>query len=374
MKGMVWIVSLSCLAFALAACTLALTPTLVATSTPTPLPTATPPHTRTPVPAAGATATPTPTATLKPMPTSTPTPEFGVYEIGDHVQLGNLVIAVHAVQFSEGDEWWQPEEGNVFVWVDVSFENAGAQSASVSSLMEMFLKDSEGRKYDVDLLSSTASGETTPDGQIPAGDKLRGTVGYSIPENIGLIHWIYSQLFGGSVRFNLGEVQPPPPTPTPTPLPQGYSRLDPIPIGEAVEYECETWDEVFTITMAVTEVIRGSTAWDMLREANMFNEQPKPGFEYILAKIRCEVTSAPSPDAAFTIAGYDFDAVSSDGKAYEPIFLVDPDPQLDTDLYEGASHEGWVSFNVATTDMHPVIAFNRDYEGKGGIWLKLYED
>jgi hypothetical protein len=52
---------------------------------------------------------------------------------------------------------------------------------------------------------------------------------------------------------------------------------------------------------------------------------------------------------------------------------VDPDPSIDADLYPGASHEGWMSFQVAVDDSESLMTFGRKYDGTGGLWFKLYE-
>ncbi len=102
----------------------------------------------------------------------------------------------------------------------------------------------------------------------------------------------------------------------------------------------------------------------------MFNDSPKNGYEYLLAKVNFKLLDIDEAGAAYDLSGYSFTAVSSMGKDYEHTMSVEPDPSLDAKLYKNAENEGWVAFAVATNDAEPLITFGRDYQGKGGIWFK----
>jgi hypothetical protein len=64
--------------------------------------------------------------------------------------------------------------------------------------------------------------------------------------------------------------------------------------------------------------------------------------------------------------------VSQDGKVYHQAIEVEPDPQLDSTLYKGASNEGWVVFMVSPNDTKPKISYGVNNDGTGGIWFKAY--
>jgi len=165
------------------------------------------------------------------------------------------------------------------------------------------------------------------------------------------------------------------PTPTPTPTPSvGYSRQNPAPIGTSLDIEFEYFLETYKARITLLEVIRGEEAWELIKEANIFNDPPEEGFEYILAKVRFEYLEGPDPDTKYDLSPLHFTAVSEDGKDYERPLVVDPEPSIGVGLYPGASHEGWVSFHVAIDDSKPTMTFGRDYKGRGGVWFKLYVD
>ena len=73
----------------------------------------------------------------------------------------------------------------------------------------------------------------------------------------------------------------------------------------------------------------------------------------------------------YDVSQLDFTAVSDNGKDYESVSIVCTEPKLSADLYPGASVEGWAAFEVDIDD-NPLLTFGRDYQGKDGIWFKLY--
>lgn len=128
----------------------------------------------------------------------------------------------------------------------------------------------------------------------------------------------------------------------------------------------------YTARVTLLEVIRGDAAWTSLKAANVFNEEPTTGTEYILARFRFELVTI-GDDKALAVSPAQFTAISSAGREYEPVHVTTPDPSLRTSLYSGSSHEGWVAFQAAVDDAAPVAAFGRHTDGTGGIWFKLFQ-
>jgi len=158
----------------------------------------------------------------------------------------------------------------------------------------------------------------------------------------------------------------------------GYSRGNPVGIGTPLSIwvgsagVASYYTNDHEVRITLLQIVRGSEAWQLIYDANMFNDPPEAGFEYILAKVRFEYLTGPTPDTAYDVSPVWFDAISSDGKEYDTAYVVGPDPSIRTDLYPGASHEGWAAFQVAQSDAKPVMTFGRRYDGTGGVWFKLY--
>ena len=153
-----------------------------------------------------ATAVPPVGIPIEPPPPAQTTPiALQTYNIGDVIQIGSLILTVNGVTNPPGDQFNQPSTGKKFVVVDLTIENKGTTSISVSSLLQMSLKDSTGQKYDVDLMASVASGGSTPDGEIVVGDKLRGQVGFQVPTDAtGLMFVFDADIFAaGKIFVNL---------------------------------------------------------------------------------------------------------------------------------------------------------------------------
>lgn len=158
-----------------------------------------------------------------------------------------------------------------------------------------------------------------------------------------------------------------------TPAPPGsigLSRNNPAPIGKAVTVSHKDFADEYTAAITLQEVVRGNEAWQRILQANQFNAEPAAGHEYILAKMKVHLSSNKD-DAQLDIYSGSFTLVSSDGRDYPIKAVVEPEPQISTKLYPGATHEGWVAFEVKKDDLNPLITFGRDYQGKGGAWFKL---
>ncbi|WP_339314636.1 DUF4352 domain-containing protein [Paenibacillus sp. FSL R10-2734] len=144
------------------------------------------------------------------------------------------------------------------------------------------------------------------------------------------------------------------------------SRTKPAALGQTVNFNNK--DYGFSGTASVTEVLRGQFAWQKIKDANMFNDEA--GYEYILAKVNLKISNYKESDAAVHMTEAYFKLISTTGTAYDSVSVVTPDPSINTDVYVGSSHEGWVVFKVKQGDASPLIAFARSYDGTGGAWFK----
>lgn len=160
-----------------------------------------------------------------------------------------------------------------------------------------------------------------------------------------------------------------PPTPPPSPI--GASRTTPAPVGTTMLAKWTDLNQNYQANIKISQIIRGQQAWELIQAANMFNDPPKAGNEYILAKVYFNYLTGPK-DTQVELYSGSFTAVSSIGRDYEHAIMVEPYPSIDTDLYPGAYHEGWVAFEVAASDQQPLMTFGRDYNGKNGAWFKIY--
>lgn len=148
-----------------------------------------------------------------------------------------------------------------------------------------------------------------------------------------------------------------------------FDRTNPAPIG--TEQTITDEYQGYTVSININNVTRGDDAWVLVSSVNEFNEAPPEGQEYIVVNATITALSA-SGDASFTISGYiDFSAFSSTNVQYESPLIVDPEPSLSGDIYEGGSLTGNVTFLVNKSDTAPKLAYLREYDGSGGLWYTL---
>ena len=157
---------------------------------------------------------------------------------------------------------------------------------------------------------------------------------------------------------------------------QGRSPSSPVPVGIPVvtTVECGTGYsslELYDARLTLLEIVRGEKAWNLIKEASVFNKPPKVGFEYIVARIRFEFFKRGFPgDKNYELREDQFTAVSISGREYEAPSVLPLKPRLSGTLSSGKSLEGWVTLLVPKEDNKPLMNFDREHDG--GIWFQLY--
>jgi hypothetical protein len=125
-----------------------------------------------------------------------------LYNVGDAIKIGDIVLTVNEVQTPKASQFAKPDKGMRFLVVDVTIENKASNAANLSSMLQMQLKDTSGQAYSVDLMASAASGGKAPDGELAPGEKIRGQIGYQVPEDAkGLTFVFDGDVFGAGKIF-----------------------------------------------------------------------------------------------------------------------------------------------------------------------------
>jgi len=128
--------------------------------------------------------------------------QMQVYQVGDQIQIGDLILTVNKVDYPTGDEFNKPEPGKKFVVIDLTLINQGSKAVQISSLLQMSLKDATGQVYEVDLSASVAGNGSAPDGEIAPGEKVRGQVGFQVPEDAQELMFVFdADVFGHGKVF-----------------------------------------------------------------------------------------------------------------------------------------------------------------------------
>lgn len=148
------------------------------------------------------------------------------------------------------------------------------------------------------------------------------------------------------------------------------SRSNPAELGETLPISVKDVFDDYSGNLSITQVIRGEQAWKMVQEIEPLNEEPKPGYEYLMLMAKITVTEMAEPDTAATLSSSDFTLVSTSGETYDEPMIILPRPMLDGSVYLGSSREGWVTLEVKKSDKTPLVVFERRYKGTGGVWFK----
>jgi hypothetical protein len=148
--------------------------------------------------------------------------------------------------------------------------------------------------------------------------------------------------------------------PTPVSTPETGTRKNPASIGQVITGSLtKGGDPLCSYELCITSVIRGESAWEAIKKANQFNDEPTEGFEYILVSVRVKNTMDLSGnDEPLEINRYDFDLARSDDSidSNQPIVVL-PTPELDAKLYEGSEDEGYIAFLVNKSDLNVKTIF-----------------
>ncbi len=123
--------------------------------------------------------------------------EQQIFKIGEAVTMGDWIITINEVKPLEGDSFNTPPEGYQFIALDVTIENKSAEARTVSTMLQMELKDlTTGWKYQETFGAIGALSEDGPDGELAAGEKIRGSVAYEVPTGAqGLVLVFSPELF-----------------------------------------------------------------------------------------------------------------------------------------------------------------------------------
>lgn len=102
-------------------------------------------------------------------------------KLGEPIPCGNnLMLTLHDAYLYEGDSYYTPKEGYTFLVLDLEFQNTGSEDEAISSLMEMSVKDTDGREYNSYALTSKTP--ILPEGDISANEKVRGFLSFEVPK------------------------------------------------------------------------------------------------------------------------------------------------------------------------------------------------
>lgn len=122
------------------------------------------------------------TAPVQETPTQAPEEKDETFKLNETAVFKNLKITATKLEESTGEDFFTPDDGNVFVGVKFTIENISNEEQSISSLLS-FTAYNNDVKCDYSISAATVFDEGTLDGSIAPGKKLIGWYSVEIPAN-----------------------------------------------------------------------------------------------------------------------------------------------------------------------------------------------
>ena len=120
----------------------------------------------------------------------------------------------------------------------------------------------------------------------------------------------------------------------------------------------EEWGKIFEVT--VLDFVRGVQANKEIREANIFNPEPKEGFEYLMVKVK--LTYISGKETAY-VSEFSFKAYV-EKVGYSPAWVILPKDKPEfpgVDLLPGGEIEGWIAYEIPQ-NKEVLIAYEYGFE------------
>lgn len=127
-------------------------------------------------------AQPTQTATPEMSEEPSEAPEAKGYAVGEAASLKNVEVTLVSVTESEGSDFFEPEEGNVFVICEFDIANQSKEELSISSILS-FDAYCDDYACSYSLSAQMASDKSQLDGAVAVGKKMNGVIGYEVPSD-----------------------------------------------------------------------------------------------------------------------------------------------------------------------------------------------
>lgn len=129
-----------------------------------------------------------------------------VFSVGETAELNDVQVTMTDYKESTGTEWNSPSGGNVFVLIEFEIANNSSEELAISSALSFeAYADDYALNYALNAMMDNE--QTQLDGNIASGKKMRGWIGYEVPENWKNleIHFADNVWVGNKFKFNISK-------------------------------------------------------------------------------------------------------------------------------------------------------------------------
>lgn len=119
--------------------------------------------------------------------------QVNTYGQGDTVEYAGTEITVNSVEYTDSvGSFAEADEGEEFAIVDVTTTNNTGEEQSISTALQMLVKDGEGFSYSSSLTATSQLDRNYEQGSpLADGETRRGKIAYSVPKGSSPLYWIF---------------------------------------------------------------------------------------------------------------------------------------------------------------------------------------
>lgn len=116
-----------------------------------------------------------------------------VFDVGETVEFNDVEVTVHGTETQSSlGQFTQAESGNEYVIVDIEILNGTDEQRTISTILQMLLKDGEGWSYQEDLMATSQLTRNFDEGTpLALGENRRGRLAYEVEQGLSPLYWVF---------------------------------------------------------------------------------------------------------------------------------------------------------------------------------------
>ena len=104
--------------------------------------------------------------------------------VGEIAEYEDIQILVHDFKETSGNEWFKPDKGNKFVYVNLEVANNTSEDLSLNSLISFEgYQDDYKLENNTDAFIAMEDGYQKLDGNLSPGKKIKGWIGFEVSKD-----------------------------------------------------------------------------------------------------------------------------------------------------------------------------------------------
>lgn len=286
---------------------------------------------------------------------------------GQPIQTGNWTIEVQ--QFLRGEAAWEmlaaansnnepPPSGEEYVLIQFHLQNNSADPEEKS--IGLSLTGSHRVRYN-SFDAKVVTPQPYLESSLPGGTEVEGWYAYRVGQGETDLLLVVDEWFNyeddvlyAALTENAALTVPM----------SELLAIDATAVGDSLESPAPYKELVTTAEwqIRITDVVQGDVAWEMVQEANQFNNPPDEGMTYVAVKLWVRYIGLEEGDK--TVTPVLFELTDETGETWERPSVVPPPPDLTRYLYPGGEMEGWIVLAAPADSRNLILVFASDYKSE----------